>query len=99
MRYFIIEITYRVPWQQMEAEIMEHRRLMDEGLAQGWVLAAGPREPRVGGVAIVKAVSSDELTRFFARGPYMQKGLADYRFIEFSPLKMQPEFTQWQERE
>ena len=98
MKYFIVEITYRVPWQQMEAEILEHRQLLDEGLAQGWVLAAGPREPRIGGIAIVKAESVDELIQFFARGPYMQKGLADYRFSEFNPLKMQPEFIQWQER-
>lgn len=98
MKTFIVEITYRVPWQQMETEIMEHRKLLDEGLEQGWVLAAGPREPRMGGMAIVKAESVDELVKFFARGPYMQKEVADYRFIEFNPLKMQPEFIHWQER-
>lgn len=95
MRYFIIEITYRVPWQQMEAEIMEHRLLLDEGLAAGWLLAAGPREPRLGGLAIARAESVEELERFFACGPYVKKGLADYRFIEFNPLKMQPEFKEW----
>lgn len=99
MRFFIVEITYRVPWQQMEAEIMEHRQLLDEGLAAGWVLAAGPRDPRIGGVAIVKADSMGDLERFFARGPYIQKGLADYRFIEFNPLKMQPEFIRWKDRD
>ncbi len=77
---------------------MEHRKLLDEGMAQGWVLSAGPREPRIGGIAIVKADSVEELTQFFAGGPYVQKELADYRFIEFNPLKMQPEFIQWQER-
>jgi uncharacterized protein YciI len=98
MKYFIVEITYKVPWQQMESEILEHRKLLDEGIAEGWVLAAGPREPRIGGVSIVKADSVDELVNFFARGPYIKKELADYRFTEFKPLKMQPEFIQWQER-
>jgi uncharacterized protein YciI len=98
MKYFIVEITYRVPWQQMEAEILEHRKLLDEGIAEGWVLAAGPREPRIGGMAIVRADSVDELVKFFARGSYIEKELADYRFTEFKPLKMQPEFIQWQER-
>lgn len=98
MKYFIVEITYRVPWQEMEAEIMEHRKLLDEGIAGGWILAAGPREPRIGGLALVKAESEAELADFFSRGPYIQKGLADYRYIEFNPLKMQPEFLQWQER-
>ena len=98
MKYFIVEITYRVPWQQMEAEILEHRKLLDVGIAEGWVLAAGPREPRIGGIAIVKANSIDELVEFFADGPYIQKKLADYKFTEFKPLKMQPEFIRWQER-
>jgi|WetSurMetagenome_2_1015567.scaffolds.fasta_scaffold109859_2 uncharacterized protein YciI len=98
MKYFIVEITYRVPWQQMEVEIIEHRKLLDEGIADGWVLAAGPREPRIGGIAIVKANSMDKLVKFFANGPYIQKGLADYIFTEFKPLKMQPEFIRWQER-
>jgi uncharacterized protein YciI len=98
MKYFIVEITYRVPWQQMEAEILEHRKILDEGIAEGWVLAAGPREPRIGGIAIVKANSKDELVKFFANGPYIQKKLADYKFTEFNPLKMQPEFMRWQER-
>ena len=98
MRCFIVEITYRVPWEQMEAEIMEHRRLLDEGISAGWILAAGPCDPRIGGMAIVKAESAEELEKFFARGPYVQKGLADYRFIEFNPLKMQPEFIQWKDR-
>jgi uncharacterized protein YciI len=90
MKTFIVEITYRVPWQQMETEIMQHRKLLDEGMAQGWVLAAGPLEPRSGGIAIVKAESVDFLTQFFARGPYMQKELADYRFIEFNPCSAGP---------
>jgi uncharacterized protein YciI len=98
MKYFIVEITYRVPWKQMEAEILEHRKLLDAGIAEGWVLAAGPREPRIGGMAIVKANSIDELVKFFNNGPYIQKELADYKFTEFKPLKMQPEFIQWQER-
>jgi uncharacterized protein YciI len=98
MKYFIVEITYRVPWQQMEAEILEHRKLLDEGIAEGWVLEVGPREPRIGGIAIVKANSIDELVEFFANGPYIQKELADYKFTEFKPLKMQPEFIWWQER-
>jgi len=98
MKVFVVEITYRVPWQEMEAEIVEHRKLLDKGITDGWILAAGPREPRVGGVALVRAESEAALVEIFARGPYMQKGLADYRFIEFNPLKMQPEFIQWQER-
>jgi len=98
MKFFVVEITYRVPWQEMEEEIMEHRILLDKGISDGWILAAGPREPRIGGVALVKAESEAALVEYFAQGPYMQKGLADYRFIEFNPLKMLPEFMQWQER-
>jgi uncharacterized protein YciI len=81
----------------METEILEHRKLLDIGIAEGWVLFAGPKDPRDGGWVVLRGESEESLRRFFAGDPYILKNLAVFEFNEFHPLKMQPFLTQWVE--
>lgn len=95
MRYFILNLIYKKPWQEMEADILEHRKLLDVGIAEGWVLFAGPKEPRLGGLVVLKSESLEDLKKFFAMDPYNVKNLAEFQYNEFHPVKMQPFMKQW----
>lgn len=95
MKYFIVEITYRVPAEQLGETVQEHRSYLQNGYDQGWLLCSGPQSPKTGGIVVMKAPSLKDVQLFFEKDPYNLKGLTTYRFIEFNPVKFQPFLQPW----
>jgi uncharacterized protein YciI len=95
MRHFVIEVTYKIPVEQLGDTIAEHRSFLQEGFDRGWLLLSGPKVPRTGGMVIARAPSQEDLEQFFTQDPYQIKGLAEYRIIEFTPVKNQPFLKDW----
>ncbi len=95
MRHFVVEITYTAPLERIEAVLAEHRAYLQEGYDRGMLLCSGPQEPRVGGMVLARAAERAEIENFFAADPYRRAGLADYRIIEFAPVKRQPFLEDW----
>jgi uncharacterized protein YciI len=46
-------------------------------------------------MVIARAPSQEDLEQFFTQDPYQIKGLAEYRIIEFTPVKNQPFLKDW----
>lgn len=95
MNHFLIEITYTAPLERIDELLPAHRAFLQEGYDRGVLLLSGPQNPRAGGIVIARAASFDELDRFFAADPYRREGVADYRFVEFNPVKFQPLLADW----
>jgi uncharacterized protein YciI len=95
MRHFIVEITYKVPAEQMTEVTPLHRAFLQAGYDSGMLLFSGPQVPRVGGMVVARAASLEEVQQFFANDPYQLNGLADYRYVEFSPVKFQTFMEPW----
>ena len=95
MQHFIVELTYTVSFDQLQDTLPEHRTFLNAGYEMGWVLYSGPQEPRTGGVIVVRAPALDDLQAFFAEDPFQKKGLAVYRFIEFTPVRRQAFMDEW----
>lgn len=87
MKYFMIEITYTAPIEKIDETLKFHRDFLQTGYDQNLLLLSGPQNPRSGGIIIARAKNSDEIKTFFKNDPYQQRGQADYRFVEFSPVK------------
>lgn len=94
-KFFIVEVTYRIPVEQIGDVLNEHRAYLQIGYDQGWLLMSGPQIPKTGGVIIARAPSRRELEEFFSKDPYQAKGIGDYRFIEFDPVKRQDFIVSW----
>lgn len=94
-QFFIVEVTYRIPADQLGDTLLEHRAFLQNGYDQGWLLLSGPQIPRTGGIVVARAPSLEALEDFFLRDPYQVKGLADYRFVEFNPVKHAPFMETW----
>ena len=94
-KFFVLEITYRVAAEELGETVTEHRAFLQTGYDQGWLLLSGPMVPRTGGMLIGRAPSREALEAFFANDPYRLKGLADYRIIEFEPVKFAPVVEHW----
>ncbi|KPL79480.1 YciI family protein [Herpetosiphon geysericola] len=95
MVHFMLEITYTVPLEQIEPIVAEHRAFLQTGYDQGLLLMAGPQNPRIGGIVIARAASLAAIQAFFANDPYQSANVAEYRFVEFNPVKHQPWLEEW----
>ncbi len=96
MRHFIIEITYRVPAEELGEARLQHRQyLQTMGYQRGVILFSGPLVPPTGGVIIARAESLEAITEFTTDDPFRVKGVADYRIIEFDPVLKQPYMEDW----
>lgn len=95
MKFFVCEIIYKAPIEQIEATTLEHRSFLRTGYDQGFILMSGPQVPRTGGMVIAKGESMEAMAEFFSNDPYQKKGLAVYEFIEFNPKNYQDFLKGW----
>ncbi len=95
MKHFMIEVTYRIPVEELGERLDLHRAFLQTGYDRGLLLMSGPQNPKVGGIVIARAESLGEITGFFAEDPYVLLGLADYRFVEFAPVKYADIVADW----
>lgn len=84
---FIIELTYKVPTSEIDAQMAEHVAFLEKYYHAGNFLASGRKEPRDGGLIFAKAGSRQEVDAIIAEDPFNKKGLAGYRIIEFKATK------------
>jgi uncharacterized protein YciI len=95
MRHFIVELSYTVSFEQLQTILPAHRVFLNAGYEMGWVLYSGPQEPKTGGMIVARAPSLDDLKTYFTEDPLQKNGLANYRFIEFNPVRQQPFMDEW----
>jgi uncharacterized protein YciI len=76
---FVIDLTYAVPLDVVDAHLPAHRAYLDEQYAAGVFLASGPKAPRTGGVILACAPSLQALEAVLAADPFRVHGVADYR--------------------
>ena len=88
---FIVTITYTQPIEAIEERTVEHRAWLDQHVASGLIIAAGPMVPRTGGILIVRSgVAKAELEALLKADPFQVHGLADYVVTEFNAGKYAP---------
>lgn len=95
LKFFIVELSYNVPVEELGDTVAEHRAFLQNGYEMGWLLLSGPKIPRTGGMIVARVPSEAALKEFFSNDPYQRKGLATYRFIEFDPVKRAAFVEDW----
>jgi uncharacterized protein YciI len=84
---FIIELTYKVPLEQIDQHLPEHVLFLNKYYANGSFLASGRKVPRNGGIILAKADSKAMVETIISEDPFYQLQLAAYRIVEFSVTK------------
>lgn len=92
---YIVILTYRVPLDRIDEWLVAHSAFLDHGYTHGRFLCSGRRNPRVGGVILVRAQTEAEVRGIMAQDPFYQQGLAEYEFISFVPTKYVPALDSW----
>ncbi len=95
MKHFIIEIKYLVPFPEIEIVLQEHRSFLQKGYDAGMLLFSGPQEPKTGGLIVARGESMVKIKEYFKEYPFLKHKVAEYRYIEFNPVKCQPFLKEW----
>jgi uncharacterized protein YciI len=80
---FVIELIYRAPLAQIDRAMRDHVAFLNKYYAAGNFLVSGRKIPRDGGIIIAVGSSRDEVEAIAREDPFVKKGLADFRLIEF----------------
>jgi hypothetical protein len=87
---FIISLEYIKPLADIEAALPEHIAYLERYYRAGTFLMSGRKQPRTGGVILMRAESRADAERILAEDPFHQAGVADYQLTEFQVSKVAP---------
>ena len=89
---FIIDVTYLVPLETVDAHLPGHIDFLNEQMAAGVFMASGRKVPRVGGVILARGVTRETLLALLERDPFKVHGVAEYRVVEVDARNCAPGF-------
>lgn len=90
----IIQLTFKAPIAEVDKYVQAHREFLDYYYKQGLLVMSGPIKPRTGGIIIAASNDKNHLETIFKQDPYYLAELADYQFIEFTPVKHRSELQE-----
>lgn len=80
---FIIELTYKVSLDEIDAQMRPHMAFLNKHYDAGTFIISGRKVPRDGGIILAVGKTRAEVERIVLEDPFVSLGLADYRIIEF----------------
>lgn len=80
---FIIELFYKADLAQIDAHMAAHMKFVRKHYADGTFLISGRKVPRDGGIILAAGKSREQIEGIAKQDPFCQRGLADFRVIEF----------------
>jgi uncharacterized protein YciI len=80
---FIIELTYTADLARIDASMRAHMQFINAHYASGHFVVSGRRIPREGGIIVAVGRDRAEIEAIARQDPFVTKGLATARVIEF----------------
>ena len=80
---FVIELIYKAALSEIDAHMRPHMAYLNKHYAAGQFLVSGRKVPREGGVILAVGESREQIEAIVKEDPFVSRGLADYRIIEF----------------
>jgi uncharacterized protein YciI len=80
---FVIELIYTADLAAIDASMAAHVRFLKKYYASGHFLVSGRKIPRDGGIILAVGASRQEIETIVREDPFVTRGLADVRIVEF----------------
>jgi uncharacterized protein YciI len=80
---FVIELSYKVDLEEIDAHMAAHVRFLKKYYASGNFLVSGRKIPRDGGIILAVAKRRQDIEAIIKEDPFYEHRLADFRIIEF----------------
>lgn len=94
---FVLELTYTVPLEAVDAVLPDHVKWLEEQYEKGLFIASGRKNPRDGGVILAVAESRARIDDTVAGDPFVAAGVTSYRVTEFVATKTAPELERYRQ--
>jgi uncharacterized protein YciI len=88
---FVIELQYTASLDQIDGAMKEHMAFLDRAYASGHFLISGRKIPRDGGIILALGKSRDEIEALLGEDPFVARGLATARVVEFRASQRAPD--------
>lgn len=95
---FVIELNYKQDLAQIDAHMAAHVAFLKKYYASGNFLVSGRKIPRDGGIILAVGKSRREIEAIVEEDPFYERGLADFRIIEFRASQRANDIQQRLER-
>lgn len=90
---FIVSLNYKKDLSEVEKWIPLHVQFLEKYYASKNFIFSGRKNPRTGGVILVRGVDRQTLTAIIQQDPFYQHEIADYEITEIIPTKYDEDFA------
>ena len=80
---FVIELIYKADLAEIDRHMTAHVKFLKKYYAAGNFLVSGRKIPRDGGIILAVGESREQMEAIIEEDPFYERGLADFRIIEF----------------
>lgn len=88
---YIVSLTYNRPMAEVEAALDAHLTWLDKYFDDGTFIAAGRKDPRTGGVILVRDIERAQLDKILAEDAFQK--VADYEVIKVNVTRGSADFS------
>jgi uncharacterized protein YciI len=82
---FLIDVTYKKGLSEVDAFLTAHRAHLAKAYEAGLLIVSGRKNPRTGGLMLLRMKSREEVNAFIAADPFFTRGVANYAVTEWVP--------------
>ena len=90
---FIVSLSYKKDISEIEKFIEPHIQFLDKYYAEKKFVFSGRKNPRTGGIILVRNTDKKALSEIIKEDPFYQNGIADYEITEIIPTKYDENFA------
>jgi len=90
---FIVSLSYKKDISEVEKFIEPHIQFLNKYYSEKKFIFSGRKNPRTGGVILVRNVDKHELANIIQQDPFFQNDIADYDITEVIPTKYDEDFA------
>lgn len=88
---FIINLTYIVPLEKLDAHMTDHVKFLQKYYNQNVFVASGRKVPRTGGIILALAKSKETIEQILTEDPFYIHKLAEFTITEFLTSQYHPD--------
>ena len=88
---FIINLTYIVPLEELDAHMAAHVKYLQKYYKKNVFVASGRKVPRSGGIILALADSVEDVERIIAEDPFYKHQLAEFDITQFLTSQYHPD--------
>ncbi|UKJ08317.1 YciI family protein [Solitalea lacus] len=90
---FIVSLSYKKEIAEVERFIEPHVQFLDKYYSEKKFIFSGRKNPRTGGIIVVRNVDKNALMEIIKQDPFYQNEIADYDITEVVPTKYDEDFA------